>query len=103
MVGGIVGIPGTTTHAAVWTPNGAGYTALDLGVLPGMDAADVAGIDNQGRMVGWSTLGGAIPTATAPFMWSQVTGMVNLAIQGYPNKRPAAMSPGGKVVTWNFW
>ncbi len=55
---------------------------------------------------GWSggpSIGGAIPTATAPFMWSQATGMVNLATQGYPNERPAAMSPGGKVVTWNFW
>ena len=27
--------------------------------------------------------------------------MVNLAALGYPNERPVAMSPGGKVVTWN--
>ena len=54
-------------------------------------------------MVGWSTLGGAIPTLTVPFMWSQATGMADLKALGYPNERPAAMSPGGKVVTWNHW
>lgn len=103
VVGGEVGIIGSTTHAAVWTPSGAGYTAQDLGVFPGTSSADVAGFDDQGRMVGWSTLGGAIPTLTVPFMWSQATGMVNLKTLGYPNERPAAMSPNGKVVTWNFW
>jgi PKD repeat protein len=102
-VGGIAGIPGSMTHAAVWTPNGASYTVQDLGVFPGTSSAEVAGIDDQGRMVGWSTLGGAIPTLTVPFMWSPATGMVDLKAQGYPNERPAAMSPGGKVVTWNFW
>ncbi|MGB7905324.1 MAG: PKD domain-containing protein [Steroidobacteraceae bacterium] len=103
LIGGEVGIIGSTTHAAVWTPNGTGYTAQDLGVLPGMSSADVAGIDDEGRMVGWTTLGGAIPSAAAPFMWSQSTGMVDLKAYGYPNERPAAISPGGKVVTWNFW
>lgn len=102
-IGGEVGIPGSMTHAAIWTPNGAGYTAQDLGTFPGTSSADVAGFDDQGRMVGWSTQGGAIPTLTVPFLWSQATGMVNLATLGYPNERPAAMSPGGKVVTWNFW
>ncbi len=36
-------------------------------------------------------------------MWSQATGMVDLKALGYPNERPAAMSPGGKVVTWSHW
>ena len=102
-IGGVAGIPGSTTHAAVWTPSGGGYTAQDLGVFPGTSSAEVRGLDDQGRMVGWSTLGGAIPTLTIPFMWSQATGMVDLKTLGYPNERPAAMSPGGKVVTWNFW
>jgi PKD repeat protein len=103
VIGGEVGLPGSTTHAAVWTPSGAGYTVRDLGVFPGTSSADVAGFDDQGRMVGWSTQGGAIPTLTVPFLWSQPTGMVDLKTLGYPNERPAAMSPGGKVVTWNFW
>jgi hypothetical protein len=103
MIGGVVGTPGSMTHAAVWTPNSTGYTARDLGVLPGMSSADVSGIDDEGRMVGWTTLGGAIPSAAAPFMWSQATGMVDLKAYGYPNEKPAAISPGGKVVTWNFW
>lgn len=103
LVAGFVGYPGATTHAALWTPGSTGYTGQDLGVLPGMSSADVAGLDDQGRMVGWSSIGGAIPTATAPFMWSQATGMVDLKAQGYPNERPAAISPGGKVVTTNSW
>jgi len=103
VIGGAVGFIGSTTHAAVWTPTGGGYAGQDLGVFPGTSSADVAGLDDQGRMVGWSTLGGAIPSLTVPFMWSQSAGMVNLKALGFPNERPAAMSPNGTVVTWNFW
>ncbi len=101
LVGGEVGLIGSTTRAAVWTPNGSGYTAQDLGVFPGATSAEVFGLDELGRMVGWSTAGGAIPTFTAPFMWTQAAGFVNLATQGYPNEIPGGMSPGGKVVTRN--
>jgi len=103
LIGGEAGYIGSMTHAAVWTPNGTGYTVQDLGVFPGTSSADVRGLDDQGRMVGWSTLGGAIPTLTVPFLWSQATGMVDLKALGYPDERPAAMSPGGKVVTWSHW
>ena len=103
LIGGEVGIIGSSTHAAAWTPGGSGYTAQDLGVFPGTSSADVLGLDDQGRMVGWSTQGGAIPTLTVPFVWSQATGMVDLKALGYPNERPAAISPGGKVVTWTSW
>ncbi len=103
LIGGEAGLIGSATHAVVWTPNASGYAAQDLGVFPGTSSADVTGLDDQGRMVGWATLGGAFPTLTVPFMWSQATGMVDLKALGYPNERPAAMSPGGKVVTWNFW
>jgi len=100
---GIGGIPGTTTHAAVWTPSGAGYTVQDLGALPGMSVTDAAGIDDQGRVVGWSSTGGAFPTAAAPYMWSAATGMVNLAAQGFPNDFPLAISPNGAVATSAGW
>jgi PKD domain len=90
-------------HVAIWMPNATGYTAQDLGAFPGMSSADAFGLDDQGRMVGWSTLGGAIPTRALPFMWSQATGMVDLKALGYPNERPAAMSPGGAVVTTGSW
>jgi len=103
LIAGDVGIIGSTTHAAAWIPDGAGYAAQDLGVYPGTSSAEVTGLDDRGRMVGWSTLGGAIPTKTVPFSWSQSSGMVNLEDQGYPNERPLAMSPGGKVVAWNHW
>ena len=102
-IAGFVGAPRTTNHAAIWTANGTGYTAQDLGVFPGTSSAEVTGFDDQSRMVGWSTQGGAIPTLTVPFLWSQGTGMVDLKTLGYPNERPAAMSPGGKVVTWTTW
>ncbi len=98
-IAGIAGIPGTTTHAVVWTPSGAGYTARDLGALPGMSTTTVAGIDNLGRVVGWSSTGGAIPTASAPYMWSLAGGMVNLRSLGFPNDIPLAVSPGGTVAT----
>lgn len=112
LIGGMVGIPGAGTHAAAWIPAdfqaqwippGPGYIARDLGVLPGMSDAEVRGLDELGRMVGWSKLGGAIPSDAAPFMWSQASGWVNLRTLGYPNEMPAAMSPGGKVATTNSW
>jgi len=103
MIAGFTGYPGSGVRVALWTPNGAGYTAQDLGVLPGMTSATVAGLDNQGRIVGWSTIGGAIPTAAAPYMWSQPTGMVNLASQGYVNDMPLALSATGAVATPGGW
>ncbi|MEO8139757.1 MAG: PKD domain-containing protein, partial [Gemmatimonadota bacterium] len=87
----------------VWTPSGAGYTVQDLGALPGMSVTTSAGIDDQGRVVGWSSTGGAFPTAAAPFMWSQATGMVNLVSLGAPNNFPLGISPGGTVATPSGW
>jgi probable HAF family extracellular repeat protein len=103
LIAGVVGLPGSSTRVATWSPNGLSYTAQDRGTFPGTSSADIAGLDDQGRVVGWATQGGAIPTLTVPFLWSQGTGMVDLKTLGYPNERPAAMSPGGKVVTWNYW
>ncbi len=99
VVGGYVGNPPTNTYPVVWTPSGAGYTAQLIGGLPNMPFATMDGLDDQGRSVGWSSTGGAFPTAAAPYMWSQATGMLNLATLGYPNEMPGGMSPGGKVVT----
>ncbi len=103
LIAGVAGIPGVNTHAAVWTPSGPGYTVQDLGALPGMTETTAAGIDDQGRVVGWSSIGGAIPSAAAPYLWSASAGMVNLATQGYPNDIPEAMSPGGAVSTATGW
>jgi PKD domain len=103
LVGGVFGIPGSSTRAAAWIPSGNGYLAQDIGVAPGTSSAEVFGIDDLGRMVGWSTQGGAIPTLTIPFMWTQAGGIVDLRALGYPNERPAAISRGGKVVTWGSW
>jgi PKD repeat protein len=91
------------THAAVWTPRQGGYSVQDLGALPGMSETTTGGIDDQGRVVGWSSTGGAIPTAAAPFLWTQAGGMVNLVSQGYPNDIPEGMSPGGAVTTASGW
>ncbi len=103
VIAGLAGIPGTTTHAVVWSPRQGFYAAQDIGALPGMSSSDARGIDDQGRVVGWSSTGGAIPTAAAPYMWSQAGGMVNLASLGYPNDFPMAISPGGTVATSAGW
>jgi hypothetical protein len=103
LVAGVAGWIGVTTHAALWKPEGTGYVAQDLGLYPGTSSVDVFGLDDQGRLVGWATLGGAIPSIALPFVWTQATGMLDLKALGYPNERPAAMSPGGKVVTWGSW
>ncbi len=100
---GTAGVPGTTTHAVVWTPGAGSYTVQDLGALPGMSVTTAAGIDNLGRVVGWSSTGGAIPTAAAPYVWSAATGMQNLVTQGFPTDIPTAMSPGGAVATSGGW
>lgn len=102
-IAGLAGIPGSSTRAVLWKPEGTGYVARDLGVYPGSDSVEVFGLDDQDRMVGWATRGGAIPSLALPFMWSAPTGMVDLRALGYPNERPAAMSRGGKVVTWGSW
>lgn len=103
LIAGVTGVPGSSTRAAVWVPDATGYTARDLGVFPGTSSVDVGGLDDKGRLVGWATLGGAIPSVALPFMWSQATGMVDLKRLGYPDERPAAMSRGGKVVAWRSW
>jgi hypothetical protein len=103
-VAGYAGEPTSTgARAVVWKPAGAGYTAIDLGVLPDTSSSWAAGIDDQGRAIGWSTTGGAIPTATAPFVWTEQTGLVDLSAQGFPNEVPLAVSPGGTVATPSYW
>ncbi len=94
-IAGFAGFPGTTTHAVVWKPVADTYQGIDLGTLPGDTISEAIGIDNLGRVIGWST--------SAPFMWTEAGGMVNLLAQGYPYERPIAMSPGGTVATPNYW
>lgn len=101
-VAGFAGFPGTTTHAVVWKPNGSSYQAIDLGTLPGTSISDATGIDNLGRVVGWSTTSNFPPNGS-PFMWTESTGMVDLSTQGFPDEVPIALSPGGAVATPGFW
>jgi probable HAF family extracellular repeat protein len=97
-VAGFAGIPGTTTHAVVWKPVGDTYQAIDLGNLPGKAISSAAGIDDLGRVVGWSTTQ-YFPPNGAPFMWTQAGGMVDLTTLGFPADQPMAISPGGTVGT----
>jgi probable HAF family extracellular repeat protein len=99
---GLAGLPGTTTHAVLWRPDGTGYTATDLGTLPGTSISEAVGIDDQGRVVGWSTTA-TFPPNGSPFLWSEATGMVDLSAQGYPDEAPLAISPGGTVATLTSW
>ncbi len=99
-VSGLAGIPGTTTRAVVWKPTGNTYVAIDLGVLPGTTISNAAGIDDQGRVVGWSYT----PFINgAAFVWTEATGMQDLSAQGFPAEQPLAISPGGSVATASAW
>ena len=97
-VAGFAGFPGTTTHAVVWKPVGDAYKAIDLGNLPGKTISTTAGIDDLGRVVGWSTTQN-FPPSGAPFVWTQAGGMVDLTTLGFPADQPLAISPGGTVGT----
>ncbi|MBZ5571234.1 MAG: hypothetical protein LAO09_05065 [Acidobacteriia bacterium] len=105
-VTGFVGVPGTTTHAVVWKPVGSTvhnrYVAVDLGNLPGKTISYAVGIDDLGRVVGWSTTAN-FPPDGSPFMWTEAGGMVDLSAQGFPDDKPMAISPGGTVATVDFW
>jgi probable HAF family extracellular repeat protein len=101
-VAGFAGFPGTTTHAVVWKPNGSAYSAIDLGTLPGTTTSEAIGIDNLGRVVGWSTTL-SFPPQGSPFMWTDSGGMVDLSTLGFPVDMPLAISPGGTVATASYW
>jgi len=101
-VAGLAGFPNTATRAVVWKPNGNSYTIIDLGVLPGTNSSEAIGIDNLGRVVGWSTTTN-FPPQGSPFMWTESGGMVDLSAQGFPDEIPLAISPGGAVASAGFW
>jgi hypothetical protein len=101
-VAGLGGDPGTRSHAALWRPSGTGYTATDLGTLPGTTISEAAGVDDRGRVVGWSTTT-SFPFEGSPFRWTQATGLVDLSTRGFPDDIPLAISPGGTVATPDFW
>jgi probable HAF family extracellular repeat protein len=101
-VSGFAGFPGTTTHAVVWKPSGNTYVAIDLGTLPGTTISYAAGIDNLGRVVGWSTTSN-FPPSGSPFVWTESTGMLDLSAHGFPDEQPLAVSPAGTVATPSTW
>jgi hypothetical protein len=101
-VAGLAGFPGTTTHAVVWKPTGTTYEALDLGTLPGTTSSEAVGIDDTGRVIGWSTSLN-FPPSGSPFLWTEANGMVDLSAQGYPDEKPLAISPHGTVALSNGW
>lgn len=101
-ISGFAGVLFTTTHAVVWKPAGNTYEAIDLGTLPGTTISSATGIDDFGRVVGWSTTNDFPPTGS-PFMWTEAGGMVDLSAQGFPDEQPLALSPGGTVATADFW
>lgn len=101
-IAGFAGFPGTTTHAVAWKPNGSSYSAIDLGFLPGTTSSSAVGIDNFGRVVGWSTTTNFPPNGS-PFMWTEAGGLVDLSALGFPDESPIAISPGGTVGTVTAW
>jgi probable HAF family extracellular repeat protein len=105
-VAGVAGFPYTQNRAVVWKPSGSSsaptYEIVNLGVLPGTTTSEALGIDDLGRVVGWSTTS-SFPPNGAPFVWTEATGMVDLSAQGFPDEPPLAISPGGTVATASAW
>lgn len=101
-IAGIVGSQYQNTRAVVWRPSGSTYTITDLGALPGMSLTQVAGMDELGRIVGWANDAPVFPRVSAPYVWTDAGGMVDLSKQGFPNDMPLAVSPNGRVATFNF-
>ena len=87
-VAGFAGFPYTTNRAIVWKPSsssGLSYEAINLGVLPGTTSSEAVGVDDQGRVVGWSTTLNFPPNGS-PFVWTEEEGMVDLSAQGFPDE-----------------
>ena len=82
---GFAGYVYTTTDAVVWKPVRTPI-AIVPGNLPGKTISTATGIDDFGRVVGWSTTQN-FPPSGAPFMWTEAGGMVNLSTQGFPNEQ----------------
>jgi probable HAF family extracellular repeat protein len=99
---GFAGWPYTPTRAVLWKPNGLAYEIINLGVLPGTNSSEAIGVDDLGRVVGWSTTTNFPPTGS-PFVWTEAEGMVDLSAQGFPDEIPLAVSPGGSVATAAAW
>jgi hypothetical protein len=102
-VSGLAGSPGTTTRAVVWKPVAGDYEIVDVGMLPDTSSSYTSGIDDAGRVVGWSSEGGAIPTVAGPFVWTEDGGMTDLTDGGFPAELPLAVSPNGMVATPDSW
>lgn len=102
VVAGFAGVPGTATRAVIWRPTSGGYEIVDIGVLPGTTRSIAIGIDELGRVVGYSNTANFPPTG-APFVWSEAGGMLDLVLMGFPNETPMAISPAGTVATAGFW
>ena len=65
-IAGILGSPYVSTRAVVWRPSGNTYTVTDLGLLPGMKYTLVGGMDNLGRIVGWTNDAPVFPRFSCP-------------------------------------
>lgn len=100
----ISGFAGSSSakRAVVWKPTLSGYTLIDLGILPGSRTSIASGIDEVGRVVGWSTTVGP-GGASNPFVWTESEGMLDLVSLGFPDDIPLAISPAGMVATEDYW
>lgn len=82
--------------ASRWVFDGTAYQRQDLGVLPGTTQSVASGVDDSGRVVGWSITPFVSQKA---FVWTPAGGLVDLATLGGPNDPPRGISPGGRVIT----
>ena len=98
VAGAVMRADSTGGAGRLWVPrpDGSGYDARPLGVLPGYEDAMPAGIDARNRVFG---LARTWFVGEAPFVWSEDAGMQDLRALGYPAEPPVAVSPEGTVAT----
>ena len=87
----------------VWKPSTSGYEVIEIGAMSDTTYSDTMGIDDAGRVLGWTTTGGAIPTAAGAYVWTEADGMQYLGDVGFPDQDAWAISPGGTVATQDYW
>ena len=95
---GFAGDVSVGSRAVVWKPVAGGYEGIVLEGPPGTTMSAAIGIDELGRVVGYST-----SPNLSPFQWTEADGVVDLAALGFPNEVPLFVSPGGAVATPSHW